>query len=474
MLVYPWGHGELAESAGPRLWQRTVMTTIRNHLRKPELRHTPCKIAVASGHGIGKSALIAMVLKWAMDTCVRCKVVVTANTDTQLRTKTWPEVGKWQRLALNGTWFNTTATAVFSTDRTAERDWRADAVPWSENNTEAFAGLHNKGRRILVIYDEASAIDDRIWEVTEGALTDEGTEIIWLAFGNPTRNSGRFRECFRRFRHRWHTKQIDSRQVEGTNKELFVQWEKDYGEESDFFKIRVRGVFPSLSARQFIDAADVDRAFGRHYDRDVYEWAPKIITCDPAWGGDDTLVIAMRQGLTFKILRKMPKNDNDAVVGNIIARYEDEENADAVFIDMGYGTGIVSFGRMLQRDWKLIDFGSASSDPACLNKRSDMWNAARLWLKDGGSIPPDQQLRDDLLSVELVPRPDGKLQLEPKESMRRRGLPSPDCGDALALSFAYPVHQRTELEQVREELADRAEIEALRAGDADYDPYARL
>jgi len=472
MLVYRWGEGELAGATGPRDWQRAILASIRDHLRDPALRYTPCQIAVASGHGIGKSALISMVLKWALDTCVRAKVVVTANTDTQLRTKTWPEVGKWQRLALSAKWFSVTATAVIANDRTVERDWRADAIPWSETNTEAFAGLHNKGRRIVVIYDEASAIDDRIWEVTEGALTDEKTEIIWLAFGNPTRSNGRFRECFRKFRHRWYTAQIDSRTVEGTNKELFAQWAKDYGEDSDFFKIRVRGTFPSLSAKQFIDEADVDRAFGRHYDVEHYQWAPKIISCDPAWGGDDTLVIAMRQGLAFHVLRKLPKNDNDTEVGTLIANYEDTHRADAVFIDQGYGTGIVSFGRMLHRDWKLVNFGAKSADPACLNKRAEMWNAMRLWLKDGGAIPADQQLRDDLLGVELVPRPDGLIQLEPKESMRRRGLPSPDCADALALTFAFPVQQRTELEQMQDELALRQELHGDGLGD--YDPYAEL
>jgi hypothetical protein len=157
------------------------------------------------------------------------RIVVTANTDSQLRTKTWPEVIKWLRLMINRDWFKATATAVFSAEAERERLWRADAIPWSEENTEAFAGLHNKGRRVILIFDEASAISDKIWEVSEGALTDEGTEIIWLAFGNPTRNTGRFRECFGRFRHRWDHGHIDSRSVEGTNKAQLEQWVRDYG-----------------------------------------------------------------------------------------------------------------------------------------------------------------------------------------------------------------------------------------------------
>jgi hypothetical protein len=93
---------------------------------------------------------------------------------------------------INRHWFTYTATALYSADPAHEKTWRVDMTAWSENNTEAFAGLHNKGKRLLLIFDEASAIPDLIWEVAEGALTDEQTEIIWACFGNPTRNSGRF------------------------------------------------------------------------------------------------------------------------------------------------------------------------------------------------------------------------------------------------------------------------------------------
>lgn len=461
LYVYPWGKGELANHDGPRSWQREVMDSIAEHLSNPDTRFQPCQIAVASGHGIGKSALIAMLVKWAEDTCEDCKVVITANTEPQLRTKTWPEISKWFRLALTRNWFKVVGMQLYSTDPGHEKSWRADAVTWSKENTEAFAGLHNVGKRIVVIYDEASGIDDRVWEVTEGALTDENTEIIWIAFGNPTRATGRFRECFRKFRHRWKCWQVDSRTVEGTNKEQIQKWIDDYGEDSDFAKVRVRGMFPAMSARQFISEADVDAAFGKHLRDDQYSWAPKIITVDPAWEGDDEFVIGMRQGLAFKILHTMPKNDNDVAAANIIARLEDEHRADAVFVDGGYGTGIVSVGRTLGRNWQLVWFSAEAHDKGCLNKRSEMWKLTRDWLKEGGAIPADQQLRDDLIGPETVPRLDGKLQLEPKDAMKRRGLPSPNKADALALSFAYPVMPRS---QAVGHQASRHQ--------ADYDPFA--
>jgi hypothetical protein len=236
--------------------------------------------------------------------------VVTANTESQLRTKTWPEVKKWIRLGVNTHWFEPTATAVYVRDP-LHKDWRADATAWSENNTEAFAGLHNQGKRIIVIMDEASAVSDKIWEVIKGALTDANTEIIFLAYGNPTRSEGSFRECFRRFKARWFTMQIDSREVEGTNRAEIDKWIEDYGLDSDFVKVRVRGLFPSLTAKQFISEVDVDAAYGRHLKPEQYRFAPKIMTCDPAWQGDDMLEIGLRQGLKFKLLRTIPFNDND-------------------------------------------------------------------------------------------------------------------------------------------------------------------
>lgn len=439
MFAYDWGVGELEGYNAPREWQSRVMTDIKNHLENPETRHMPLMIAVASGHGIGKSAEIGMLVNWAMSTCDNCKVVLTSNTDNQLRTKTAPEVGKWFRMSVTADWFNSAITSITVKDKPDSKTWRSDFVPWSEHNTEAFAGLHNKGKRIMLVFDEASAIADKVWEVAEGALTDEDTEIIWLAFGNPTRNIGRFRECFRKYKHRWITYQIDSRTVEGTNKAQLDKWAEDYGEDSDFFKVRVRGLFPSMSARQFISEEDVEAAYGKQLKPSQYEFAPKIITVDPAWEGDDEFVIGMRQGLVFKILETFTKNDNDIVSAQKVAQWEDKYKADAVFIDGGFGTGIKSAGEGLGRSWQLVWFASKSSDIGCFNKRAEMWKAARDWLKDGGSIPDDPVLRDELQAPEIVPRVDGKIQIESKKDMKARGIPSPNRADALALSFSFPV-----------------------------------
>jgi len=439
--AWQWGEGAL-EGQDIRVWQAEIMDTIAQHLLNKETRYDPLRISVASGHGIGKSAEMGMISTWAMSCYAGARVVVTANTEGQLRTKTSPEIAQWFRSAVTAPLFDVDTMSIKPYDKGADA-WSLDFSPWSEHNTEAFAGLHARKRIVLLMMDEASAISDKIWEVAEGALTDEDTVLIWLAFGNPTQNVGRFRETFRKHRDRWHNVQIDSRTVEGTNKKYLQELVDTYGEDSDLVKVRVRGMFPSASSRQFINTELIDKAYGRHLDEGQYDFAPVVLSCDPAWSGDDHLVIAKRQGLHFEILDRIPKNDNDVFIANKIANYEVLYEADAVFIDLGYGTGIKSVGDTMGREWRLVPFGEAAVVAGYANKRAEMYQAIADWLRAGGAIPEDQVLYDDLNAIQTKPRPDGVIQLLSKEDMKKLlNLPSPDCADALALTFAYPVQKK--------------------------------
>lgn len=444
-FAYPWGEQgtPLENMEGPDEWQIQILKDIGEQLKKGKDLQTAIQEAVASGHGIGKSALISWLIHFAISTHENTRGVVTANTEGQLRTKTWPELSKWHNMFIAKDLFTYTATAIFSSDKDYEKTWRIDAIPWSKNSPESFAGLHNQGNRILVLFDEASAIDDGIWEVTEGALTDANTEIIWCAFGNPTRNSGRFRECFRKYRDYWKTYQIDSRTVKISNKAKIEEWLEAYGEDSDFFKVRVRGVFPSASDLQFISTEIADKAQKQVYKPGQFDHLPTIIGVDPAWTGSDSLEIVMRQGYYMKSLASIPKNDDDWRMAQLIAQFEDEYKADAVFIDMGYGTGIYSIGKQLGRKWRLIEFGGKSNDPVYLNMRAYMWGQMKEWLREGGSIPQnDQALYDDIVGPEAIIDKNGRIQLESKKDMKDRGLPSPNKGDALALTFAFRVTKK--------------------------------
>jgi hypothetical protein len=214
---------------------------------------------------------------------------------------------------------------------------------------------------------------------------------------------------------------------------------EDYGLDSDTVKVRVLGDFPKASFKQFISEIDVDNCQSQHLKKTAYNFAPVILGVDPAWSGNDEFVIFKRQGLFSEMLGKWEKNDNDIEMAGILARLEDDHKADAVFVDGGFGTGIVSAGITMNRNWQLIWFSGKSPDPGCHNLRAHMWNKMRVWLKTGACIPDDDVLHMDLIGPETKPRLDGKILLESKEDMKKRGIPSPNRADALALTFAMPV-----------------------------------
>lgn len=445
VYAYPWGEGVLDGVEGPRDWQADVMEDIREHLENPETRFSPLRIAVASGHGIGKSALIAMLAKWGLDTCDDCRIVITANTEAQLLTKTSPEITKWSKLAITADWFNSTATKLASSVPGHADSWRADLITWSEHNTEAFAGLHNQGKRIILIFDESSKIADKVWEVAEGALTDERTEIIWIAFGNPTMATGRFRECFGRQRHLWKTRQIDSREVEGTNKAYLDELVATYGEDSDIAKVRVRGMFPSTSSMQFIGTDIVSAARKREVllERDE----PIVIGVDVARFGDDHSTIYFRQGRDAKTNKPIRLSQVDTMqLASKVAEQQRLHNAAMVCVDEGgIGAGVVDRLKQMGLPVVGVQFGSKplsavrlGDGTKCANRRAEMWAIMREWLQ-GGAIPDDQTLADDLVGVEYSFNARDEIQLEKKEHMKARGLASPDDGDGLALTFAVPV-----------------------------------
>lgn len=452
---------------GPDKWACEFLDEISEKVRKNNFSgQNPVdaiREAVASGHGIGKSAMAAWLVDWIMSTRPYAQGTVTANTNSQLETKTWAQIAKWTKKCITGHWFNvsTGRGSMKMAHKEHPESWFCTAQTCREENSESFAGQHAPNSTSFYINDEGSAIPDKIYEVEEGGLTDG--EPMQFVFGNPTRNSGKFHRIFHGTEgKRWGRRQIDSRNVKITNKQQLKEWIDDYGIDSDFVKVRVRGMFPSMSVKQFISVDDVDKAFGKSLRPESYHFAPKILTCDPAWEGDDELVIGLRQGLAFSILRTIAKNDNDIHVATILANLEDEHNADAVFIDGGYGTGIVSAGKIMKRNhWRLVWFAEESADKGCLNKRAEMWKLMRDWLKEGGAIPADTVLYNDLIGPETVPRLDGKIQLESKKDMKKRNIASPNRADALALSFAYPVNAKIKTVGARKNVTQAEE----------WDPY---
>ena len=340
--------------------------------------------------------------------------------------------------------YEMTATKIYHKDH--ERTWFIAAVPWSEKNPDAFAGQHAEW--VLVIYDEASGISDVIWETSAGAMTT--AHAIWIAFGNPLRNTGKFHTCFHRERHRWITRQVDSRTAKRTNKTKIQQWVDDYGEDSDFVRVRVRGVFPLAGSKQLIPSDIVAAARARY--RTIGKLDPqqahplkrgaKILGVDVARFGHNFSTIWFRQGRYSRRILKTSGLDTMQLAARV-AEQIDEIKPDAVFVDgAGVGGGVID--RLFQLGYTAIvmevNGANKSSNPAkWFNLRIEMWDKGQEWLKNGAAVEDDQQVEDDLIGPEYFFDRHNRKVLESKEDMEARGLASPDDGDALFNTFAAPV-----------------------------------
>jgi hypothetical protein len=256
--MFDWNAPEL-EGKAPEKWQREILRAIKDSLPL----HRAVRIACASGHGVGKTCLTSWIILWAMATCGDCRGILTASNEAQLYTRNRAELRKWLRLFRGREFFELTATALISTDPARQQTWRCDLLPWNEHRSESFAGLHNQGARIIVVLDEASVIPQIIWTTIEPAMIDVSTEIIWCVFGNPLRSVGPFRECFGKFAHRWLRWHIDARDVGISDKRQIAEWAEDHAEDSHFFMTRVRGLFPTQGALEFIPTDLVEAAMQR-------------------------------------------------------------------------------------------------------------------------------------------------------------------------------------------------------------------
>ena len=458
MLAFPWRvvGTPLEHFEGPRLWQRKTLRMIGKHIKEnrsnPDAVYDAMRLALASGRGIGKSALVAWVILWMLTTRIGSSVIVSANTEAQLRTVTWGELLKWVTMSVNEHWWEPSATKLVPAQWLTElverdlkkgtRQWAAEGKLWSEENPDGYAGAHNHNG-MLVVFDEASGIPDGIWSVAAGYFTENIIDRYWLAFSNPRRNTGYFYECFHAKRAFWKHRQIDAREVEGSDKKIYDAIIEEYGEDSREARVEVYGQFPITDTDdQFIAPYLVDDAFKREKWKDMT--APIVIGIDPARGGLDSTVIAVRQGRDIIAIKRYKGDDTMVIVGRVIDAIEEYRPTLTVIDEGGLGYGILD--RLVEQRYKVrgVNFAWKAKSPRMWgNKRAEIWGAMKSWLKTA-SIDADKQLKTDLTGPLVKPHSSGAVYLEGKKEMKARGLASPDAADAIAVTFAYPVAHREE------------------------------
>jgi hypothetical protein len=460
-FAYPWGEPrtELEHEVGPDDNQKQFLIDIGKEVaarrfngRDPVM---PILFSETSGHGTGKSVMGAWIADWILSTRPDSIGTVTADTFSQLQSRTWAAIQHWTKLCITGHWFHIQARGIYHKHR--PKTWKIVAQTCKEENAQAFAGQHARTSTSWYMFDEASLIPDKVWTVAQGGLTDG--EPMFFAWGQPERNTGRFYEInFGNQEHRWDHRTVDSRTSRFTNKELIKRDIAEYGIDSDYVRVRIRGLAPVASELQFIDRARILAAQQRQVQ--TFPDDPLIAGFDPSGGGSAWNVVRFRRGMDARSIPpiRVPgehTRDRSAMLSTLAEIMRDERPAfkvAAMFVDSAYGAPYVErlhllgFSNVIE-----VNFGSPSPDHHQANQRAYMWNLVREWLLHGALPVDDEKLALDLGSPGAHIRSNNQLVLESKDTMQKRGFASPDDGDALALTFAQPVAPPTPEEPKDEE-----------------------
>ncbi len=404
------------------------------------------RVSIRSGHGVGKTTLQAWLVLWFLLTHQNCKVPVAANSQDQLRDTIWPEIAKWQRQLPDAleAMIDVQAERVvvvedpegaFAVRRTASKD-----------NPEALQGFH--AEHLLFLIDEASGIPDVVFEVGLGALSTPGAKVVMA--GNPTRTSGLLHDTHHSLRSRWHTMHVscfDVPRAQGHIEDIKAK----YGDSSNAWRVRVLGEFPTADDETVIPLELVLSAIGRNVSALSYY---------PLWGvdvarfGDDRTALAKRQAnRLLEPVMSWNSTDLMATVGKIKAEYEGthyDMRPCAILIDViGLGAGVYDRCKELGLPVKAINVGeAAASRDNCMRLRDELWLKGREWFQEKGvAMPQDDGLIAELTAPTYTFSSTGKMVVESKADMKKRGLRSPDLADAFLLTFAG--HERRKVERYR-------------------------
>jgi len=474
MFNYPWGKpGPLSAHTGPRKWQRDSMIAIGEHFKANrdaiEMGVAEAarvfKDAVSSGRGPGKSAELGMLANWFMTCWPGATVQVTANTETQMRTKTMPEIRKWFQLGRNSHWW------IIEAGKITPARWYKEAlealkidsgyyytqsIVWSEANPDAFAGLHNH-YGVLLIFDEASGIPRTIWTNSEGFFTEPTINRAWLARSNPRNTVNGFYDCFKPGSG-WRTRTIDSRDVEGTDKGVYDAIIARFGINSDEVRIEVKGEFPSQGDRSLFSIDEVYAA--QHRDAPPAPDAPLVMAVDVARYGADSTVFGWRRGFSLTVHPWVEfQRLGTAQVAQKIAEYEAMTHPDYIVIDgNGVGGPVIDVLRDVH-GIRAVPFhgnGSTVKPQHHVNSRMDAYQ--NLADNIGAvSLPPGPEIAEELQAITYEFQANTNLKkVADKDKIKETLGRSPDKADVAMMLFArrWPIPSRSRGERPAEEPYD--------------------
>mgnify|MGYP001197276849 CR=1 FL=1 len=411
----------------PDPWQADLMKAVASGERR---------ISVRSGHGVGKSTTVAILCLWYLMTRYPVKIVITAPTSAQLFDALFAEIKRWVNVMplnlqqlLNVKSDRIEIVAAPETGFISARTSRAE-------NPEALQGIH--ADNVLLIADEASGVPEAVFEAAAGSMS--GEEACTILLGNPTRSSGFFFDTHNRLKDQWWTRRVSCVDSPRVSDAYVEEMKQRYGEDSNAYRVRVLGEFPLSDDDTIIPIHLVESAMHRDIEPDPM--ARAIWGLDVARFGSDRSALAKRRGQTITEVKRWAGLDLMQLTGAVVAEYRalppHDRPAEIIVDSIGLGAGVVDRLRELDIPARGLNVSEAPSLKGTYqNLRAELWFATKAWLERRGcSLVKDEDLLAELAAPRFKFTSSGKMQVEGKDEMRKRGLRSPDLADAVCLTMA--------------------------------------
>lgn len=409
--------------ANPSPWQRSFLEAVARGERR---------ITVRAGHGVGKSTACSWALIWHMVTRYPQKAVVTAPTAAQLFDALFAELKAWiNKLPpiLRDSFEVFSDKVAF---KAAPESSFISARTSSAERPEALAGVHSE--HVLLVVDEASAVPEAVFEAAAGSMSGHSATTILIS--NPTRNSGLFYKTHHQLASDWFRLHVSCIGNPLVTEDFVRQIAATYGEGSNAYRIRVLGEFALTDDDTLIGAELVDAAIDR--DVTVTEDEPMIYGLDVARFGTDRTALCKRRGNLVVEIKSWGGLDLMQTVGMVVNEAKLDRPAEICVDTIGLGSGVAD--RLREQGFNVKDVNvseSSAMNPNANKLRDELWMSAKDWLSTRSvKLPKDDMLRMELVAPRYNFTSSGKLVVESKDSMRKRGQRSPDLADSLCLTFA--------------------------------------
>lgn len=449
-------------------WQQTKLMMCANKAVQKKIKW---RLSIASGHGIGKSSSCAIILLWFLFGRVDSQVACTAPTATQMHDVLWKELSLWiDRMPEK---IRNLYEHNKDYIRIKERpdSWFARAKTSSKENSEALAGVHADW--VMTLADEASGVEEQIFTVMDGALTSGNFLVILI--GNPTRSDGYFYDTHHKHKDAWLNIEFSGIESPLVDKKYEEDQARQHGRDSQEYGIRVLGKFPAEDTMskdgyvRLIGSKDVNvipKSETTKFNKN------SILGIDPSGEGDDKTVFAIRDEFKSRVIFK-ESTSNPKYIAEKILTFRDLYDLDGsnIVVD-AFGVGTTIAGEVAKASNGKCIIQSINVGEVCdyedekdeyMNKRALYYHRGlRGWIRTGGQIVEDAELEGEIETIYFKRNLQGKVQIMPKVEMKKRGYKSPNCLDAIMLTFHRQIIKRTS-DEFQDDWVDRAS--------SGYDPF---